>query len=739
MTKLTQALTEAQNLLLNASLNPELPTILTTAFGENYNPTEAHNIFSRWRNQDFSNLPQIQILPSTILNNAQGAYSATSNTIYLSSTLLEQQSFLAIRNVLLEEIGHFIDAQINSIDTPGDEGAIFSALVQGKTLTEDELSKLRAEEDTAIIYIDGEAIEIEQSINVIGQWGEEQAGAFSTVKVIGNYAYIANNGLLILDISDPNQPIVISNTGTTSSVFDVEVVGDRAFVTNYGYDGGLVILNIANPSAPTILGSYNTGYVLDVEVLGDLAFVIDRDALVILNIADPSPPTRLGSYFGRAHDVEVVGDRAFVAGRDGLVILDIANPSAPTILGSYDTGYAFLDVKVVDDQAFVATGYGDLVILDIANPSAPTILGSYNTPGYAMDVEVVGDRAFVTNYTYDGGLVILDIANPSAPTPLGSYSGYSGNAYDVDVVGDRAFLSGSGGLVILDVSDYLTPINIETSFTVTGGDPNSPNHEKIEDPFFRDANFKIVSTSDEQLKKSYPAGKNVWLVFHGWNGNFGQFIELGQTIARAKPNDIVLALDWTEIAHTANKGNDTVALRLGENFIAASWIRPLAEQIQETLKNWGLTDATKLNLVGHSLGTLVSSELASLYKEENPDPNSMVKSITALDPPSEVNKINFPDFLGYDLDFDNDGYNDENDRPKPFKDVAQFSRAFVGDPSIAGNEEFASWADESFLVNFNQLTDGGGAHGWVVDVFQSLIDPSKHDFKFVNNLFTLDD
>ncbi len=164
MNKLTQTLTEVQLLLWEASFNSELPTILTTAFGENYNPTEAHNIFSLWRNQDFSNLPQIQILPPTILHNAQGGYSTTTNTIYLSSTLLEQQSFLAIRNVLLEEIGHFIDAQINYIDTPGDEGAIFSALVQGKTLTENQLLQLRAEDDTATIYFDGEEVIIEMSM-----------------------------------------------------------------------------------------------------------------------------------------------------------------------------------------------------------------------------------------------------------------------------------------------------------------------------------------------------------------------------------------------------------------------------------------------------------------------------------------------------------------------------------------------------------------------------------------------
>ncbi|WP_017295113.1 Calx-beta domain-containing protein [Geminocystis herdmanii] len=163
MNKLTQALSEAQNLLLNASFNSELPTILTTAFGENYNPTEAYNIFSLWRNQDFSNLPPIQIHPPTILNNAQGGYSATTNTIYLSSSLIESKSITAIRDVLIEEIGHFIDAQINYIDTPGDEGELFSALVRGVNLSDEQLSRIQQENDHAIITIDGIEIALEMS------------------------------------------------------------------------------------------------------------------------------------------------------------------------------------------------------------------------------------------------------------------------------------------------------------------------------------------------------------------------------------------------------------------------------------------------------------------------------------------------------------------------------------------------------------------------------------------------
>jgi aerobic-type carbon monoxide dehydrogenase small subunit (CoxS/CutS family) len=60
--------------------------------------------------------------------------------------------------VLLEEIGHFIDAQINSSDTPGDEGQLFSALVRGEVLTEEQIAAIQGENDAATITVDGQAI-----------------------------------------------------------------------------------------------------------------------------------------------------------------------------------------------------------------------------------------------------------------------------------------------------------------------------------------------------------------------------------------------------------------------------------------------------------------------------------------------------------------------------------------------------------------------------------------------------
>ncbi len=60
----------------------------------------------------------------------------------------------SLADVLTEELGHYIDSEVNEEDTPGDEGEYFAALVSGDELSEEEIERLRGEDDTVAI-LDG--------------------------------------------------------------------------------------------------------------------------------------------------------------------------------------------------------------------------------------------------------------------------------------------------------------------------------------------------------------------------------------------------------------------------------------------------------------------------------------------------------------------------------------------------------------------------------------------------------
>jgi subtilisin family serine protease len=148
----------------SASDNDFLETV-TTSFGTEYNSLVLQTIFSQWQVGDFNQLPKIEVVSASILGNANGAYAQSNNKIYVSDGFLATASSSALQSLLLEEIGHYVDAQINSIDGAGDEGAIFSALVQGYKLDSETLQALKTENDQATITTGDEtSILIEQQL-----------------------------------------------------------------------------------------------------------------------------------------------------------------------------------------------------------------------------------------------------------------------------------------------------------------------------------------------------------------------------------------------------------------------------------------------------------------------------------------------------------------------------------------------------------------------------------------------
>jgi Ca2+-binding RTX toxin-like protein len=160
---LNPALTLTYNQLIAFSNTLNFWQIFDTAFGTQYNRSVAEILRLQWQAGNFTQLPKIEILDSSVLGTANGAYASSTNKIYLSANFVATATSAAISRVLLEEIGHFVDARINTSDSAGDEGAIFAELVLGNSLDAATLQALKAEDDKAIIKVNGENVLVEQA------------------------------------------------------------------------------------------------------------------------------------------------------------------------------------------------------------------------------------------------------------------------------------------------------------------------------------------------------------------------------------------------------------------------------------------------------------------------------------------------------------------------------------------------------------------------------------------------
>ena len=142
----------------------DLADIASVAFGNDYDRNGLEDLQQQWLNQDFTLFPNIEIITNTDLNGANGAFSSETNKIYLNADFLATSSSDSLVNLLLEEYGHLLDSQISPVDSPGDEGAIFSALVGGVELSATDLATLKTEDDSSNITLDNTNISVEQQI-----------------------------------------------------------------------------------------------------------------------------------------------------------------------------------------------------------------------------------------------------------------------------------------------------------------------------------------------------------------------------------------------------------------------------------------------------------------------------------------------------------------------------------------------------------------------------------------------
>lgn len=121
--------------------------LLRQAYGEQVSQQQLNELLKQ---AQAGNLPMPEVVWTPQLGEAYGAY--TEGTIHLNPVLTEQPETLA--KVFAEEMGHYLDQQLNSQDSPGDEGRIFAqGLQQQAALEPEQLNFIRQQNDHGSLQI----------------------------------------------------------------------------------------------------------------------------------------------------------------------------------------------------------------------------------------------------------------------------------------------------------------------------------------------------------------------------------------------------------------------------------------------------------------------------------------------------------------------------------------------------------------------------------------------------------
>ena len=246
-----------------------------------------------------------------------------------------------------------------------------------------------------------------------------------------------DGGVLFWDLSDSLAPTVVSMLDVEGFAYPdayarvtLSVFWQAPYVFAGGADNGVYVIDASDPAAPEVVHQIGFEPILrvgQVQVVGNLLIASEAEGprTVLLDVSDPTDPEPIGggdflSLDGEglpreAYFSNIGGGYVYYARKDGgggLMIHDIHDPGAPAFVGDVTStgngGYVF----VKEGLAYVGEG-SFAAVYDVSDPASPTSI--------TEDLLLQGDLDTATPV---GHLVVLSVddgANPdegSAIVPM---------------------------------------------------------------------------------------------------------------------------------------------------------------------------------------------------------------------------------------------------------------------------------------------------------------------------------
>jgi len=133
--------------LQNWALSLDCEVDLEQIFGAKIDWASAYKHLDAFRKGDFSLLPPVVTLPPEDMPELWGGYSRELGQIFISSDCPPHLQ----TDILLEEIGHFLDQELCTEETPGDEGVLFANLVLQRAPEPHELEEWASEKNLHLV------------------------------------------------------------------------------------------------------------------------------------------------------------------------------------------------------------------------------------------------------------------------------------------------------------------------------------------------------------------------------------------------------------------------------------------------------------------------------------------------------------------------------------------------------------------------------------------------------------
>lgn len=310
----------------------------------------------------------------------------------------------------------------------------------------------------------------------LGQF--RRPGDVFDVSVSDGLAYVGTDdaGLLVLNLSDPESPLLVSQLATVEQVVQVVPYDDKLLlVEEYDTDVNAPppdstpsmysVVEIGDPGAPKLLGSYpDPGSPIALTVGDRYGYVIsnNRKTISVVDLRLSGSPTYLATLQldlpGQfpMESVGVYGKYLFLAmGMEGIAVMDLADPLAPRRVGYLATPGWASKFAFSKGLVFLACGSAGVLVIEVDDTGSAHVEQTIPVEDWAADIVMSEDTAYVASRF--GGLELFDVSDISNVRRISRYPDAAGDALYNRISKVGNYVCASGGGSVFDRIDISEP------------------------------------------------------------------------------------------------------------------------------------------------------------------------------------------------------------------------------------------------------------------------------------------
>lgn len=265
-----------------------------------------------------------------------------------------------------------------------------------------------------------------------------------------------DDGITVLDISDPSNPVVETVVSGIGPVNTVVAHGDLLYAGT-GSPARLLVIDISDAANPVILSTLPGLQVVAQSVIHqeNIVYIYNSLEILAVDVTDPASPQVLGSVapFPAANRNVMIDDGFMMTqASTRFQVFDVSDPSGMKRVAEYPSRSSVRTAPILRDGRFWALEAGTQLISGrviglLENPEQRVSLGSQWPSAMA------GDQSSLYISGQGGNMTVLDRETLEVRSAIDLPS----EARGIAAQGDRVTVTVNSGLLVFDTSDPFAP------------------------------------------------------------------------------------------------------------------------------------------------------------------------------------------------------------------------------------------------------------------------------------------